>query len=270
MRNGLRSPWATMRRALRSLEPVSGLPAMAAPVFGSSRSTVPSRVIGSPRGAQVLAAQGAALGRRRGHGAADPARRVAAGVEGAAVLAVVGEVEAGPVAAGHVQGAVGPEGQVADRVARVLLAPVVDEHLLGAGHLVAGGGQARQPARDHAAVAGRPRRVGAGVAPGRRRPADGGVVGVEDVHVRAGREVGVHGHAEHAPVPEVVDVGPEVGEHRRRLVGLVVEDLDDAALLGHEDAAVGGELDVGRVGEPAPDDRLREAGRQDQRPGRRR
>src|SRR5918999_5809989 len=42
---------------------------------------------------------------------------------------------------------IGPEGRVVDRVARVLLAPVVDEHLLGAGHPVAGGDQARQPSR---------------------------------------------------------------------------------------------------------------------------
>ena len=49
------------------------------------------------------------------------------------------------------------------------------------------------------------------------------------------------------PVPVVVDLGAEVGEHGRRRVAEAVEDLDEAALLGDEDAAVGGELEVGRV-----------------------
>ena len=77
---------------------------------------------------QVLAAQRAALGRRI---AARVDGRRAAGA--AAQLAVVGAVEARPVAAAHVERAVGPEGDRADRVARELLAPVVDQHLLGPG-----------------------------------------------------------------------------------------------------------------------------------------
>ena len=47
MRNGLRRPWATMRRALGS-ELVFGLPGMAAPVSGSIRRIEPSRLVGSP------------------------------------------------------------------------------------------------------------------------------------------------------------------------------------------------------------------------------
>ena len=61
--------------------------------------------------------------------AADAARRVAARVERVAVLAVVGEVEARAVARADVERAVGAEGELADRVARVLLAPVLDQHL---------------------------------------------------------------------------------------------------------------------------------------------
>ena len=208
--------------------------------------------------AQILATQRAAFGGGRGQGGADPARRVAARVERGTVLAPVGEVEAGPVAAGGVQGPVGPELQVAHRVARVLLAPVLDQHLLGTGHQVPGGGQARQPPRDHAAVAGGSRwgRARVGVAAG-RPPAGcrGGraqlvVVGVEDVDVGLGREVGVEDHAEQPAVPEVVDVGPQVGEDVRSGVGQAVEDLDDAALLGHEHAPVSREADDGGVGQP--------------------
>ena len=40
---------------------------------------------------------------------------------------------------------------------------------------------------------------------------------------------------------------PQIGEHRRGGVGEVVEHLDEAALLGHEDAPVGGEAELRRV-----------------------
>ena len=46
-RNGFRRPWAMIRRALTSEDPMSGLPAIAAPVFGSSRRIDPSRDVGS-------------------------------------------------------------------------------------------------------------------------------------------------------------------------------------------------------------------------------
>ena len=128
-----------------------------------------------------------------------------------------------------------------------------------------------QPSRRRAGRGGAGVGVDAGGSPPRRR---GGraqlvVVGVEDVDVGVGREVGGQGHAEQATVPEVVDVDVQVGEGRRRGVGQGVEDLDDPALLGHEDAPVRGEADHGRVAQPAEDDRLLEAGRRG-RPGRRR
>ncbi len=53
--------------------------------------------------------------------------------------------------------------------------------------------------------------------------------------------------AEEAAVPEVVHVGAEVGEDRRRRVAEAVEDLDQPALLGDEDAPVGREAHVRRV-----------------------
>ena len=150
-------------------------------------------------------------------------------------------------------------------MARVLLAPVLDQHLLGAGHDVAGRLEAREPAADDAAVAVAPGGVGHGSesTPGVPQrgavPPIGRVVGVEDVDVRVGREVGVERDAEQAAVPEVVDVRAQVGEDGRRRVGEVVEDLDQAALLGDEDPAVGGEANGGRVGQAAEDDRLLEA-----------
>jgi hypothetical protein len=231
-----------------------------------------------PAGAQVLAAQGAALGRRGAQGGAHAARRVAAGVERTAVLAVVDEVEAGAVAAAGVQVPVGAELHRADGVARVLLAPVLDQDLLGTGHDVAGGLQARQAPADDAAVVGRPRWGGAGVGvdaggpPARRRGgrAEHVVVGVEDIDVGVGGEVRGKRHPEQAPVPEVVDVDVEVGEDVRGGVGHGVEDLDDAALLGDEDPPVGGEADRGRVRQTAEHDRLLEAGGQGGRPRRRR
>jgi hypothetical protein len=51
----------------------------------------------------------------------------------------------------------------------------------------------------------------------------------------------VEGQGEQAAVPEVVHVDVEVGEDVGRGVGQRVEDLDRAALLGHEDAPVSAE-----------------------------
>ena len=79
----------------------------AAPVSGSRRRMVPSRVDGVAGRPQVLAAQGAALGRGRRLAPAHARRRIAARVERAAVLAAVREVEAGAVAAADVEGPVG-------------------------------------------------------------------------------------------------------------------------------------------------------------------
>ena len=235
---------------------------------GSTRRIAPSRPAGSPvvRRSWLRRAPPSAVGRRQ-HGA-DAARRIAARVDRRAVLPVVDEVEAGAVPAAHVERAVGTEGQAADRVARVLLAPVLDQHLLRADHHVAGRLEPREAAGDHAAVgrrAGRRRAAIRGPAhrpPARRRPADGGVEGVEDVDPRVRREVRRERETEQSTVPEVVDLRPEVGEHGRRRVRQVVEDLDDAALLGHEDPAVWREAHRRGLGEPGEDDLLLEAGRQ--------
>src|SRR5829696_2455522 len=100
---------------------------------------------------------------------------------------------------------------------RILLAPVLDQDLLGAGHLVGVGVdlQAREAPADHAAVGGGTRGGGTRVgeyarrAPARRRlcAAELVVVCVEDVDIRVGGEVRVEGQPEQTPVPEVVDVG---------------------------------------------------------------
>ena len=83
--------------------------------------------------AQVLRAQASALRRRWTEDGADAARRVAARVQGVAVLAPVGEAERGAVSGGGVERPVGAELDLALRVARVLLAPVRDEHGLHPG-----------------------------------------------------------------------------------------------------------------------------------------
>ena len=106
------------------------------------------------------------------------------------------------------------------------------------------------------------RGVATGVVEHRRGATEWGVVRVEDVDVRLRRELRVDREAEQATVPEVVDVRPEIGELRRGRVRDGVEDLDDAALLGDEHAAVRRELDVRRIREPGEDDVLLEAARQ--------
>ncbi len=217
------------------------------------------------RRAEVLAAQRAALAGRRGLGAAHARGRVAAGVARNAVLAVVDEVWARSVAAACVEGAVRPEAQVADAVRRPLLAPVLDQHLLRADHLVPLGLEAREPGTHDAAVRAPTRRIGAGVVPFRRRAADLRVVGVEHVDERLGGEVGVEREAEQSAVPVVVHLRPQVGERRRRRVSEPVEDLDAAGLLRHEDAPVGRDAHGGRRLEVAEGGGLLEAGQKSRR-----
>ena len=198
----------------------------------------------------VLRAQGSSLRGRWTHGPADTGGRIATGIHGTAVLAVVGEVEARAVAGGDVERAVGAEGQAPERVARVLLAPVLDQDLLGAG-----GVEAREPAGDHTAVAGGPWRRWAAVTPPwrRGRVAEHVVVRVEHVDERpAGGEARIEREAEHAAVPEVVHARAQVGVDRGGRVGDRVEDLDQAALLGDEDAPVRRESDPHRVGQADP------------------
>ena len=159
---GLRRPCAMIRRALRSGLEKSGLDGQRGPVVGVDPDDRPVEGHRVAARAQVLRAQAAALGRRRREDGADPSGRVAARVERAAVLAPVGEAEGGAVAGGRVEIAVRAELDLALRVARVLLAPVRDEHRLDAGRA-----QPREPSRDDAAV--RVRRP-AGSGTGRRSP----------------------------------------------------------------------------------------------------
>ena len=219
IRNGFRKPCATIRRAFGSELNASGLSGRPWPVAGSTRRRAPSSDVGSPavRRSWLRSAPPSAVG-----GVSDRAGAagwVAARVERAPVLAPVGEVEAGAVAAADVERAVVAEREAADGVARILLAPVLDQHLLGAGHRVAGGLQPREPSGDDAAVgrgAGRCRarvREDAWRAPARRDPADRRVVRVEDVDVRRRREARIEREPEQAAVPEVVHVRAQVGEH---------------------------------------------------------
>ena len=179
--------------------------------------------------------------------------------EGAAGLAVVGEVEARAVAAAHVQGAIGPERHGADRVARELLAPVVDQDLFGpALTSPLAWNRDSRPLTTHPSVVG-PGGVGQPSFQRGALPPIGRVVRVQDVDVRVGREVGGERHAQQAAVPVVVDLALEVGERDRGRVGQAVEDLDRPALLGDEDPAVLRELDDRRVDEPAQDGLVLEA-----------
>ena len=205
-----------IRRAFASGLPKSGLEGSAAPVAGSTRMIEPSSVVGSldVRRSWLRSEPPSALG--GDHRAADTARRVTTGVDRVPVLPVVGEREAGSVAGTRVKRPVRAELDRSRRVARVLLAPVLDQHLLRAGHHVAARLESREASADHAAVGGRARGRGAGVPPTRRRArrAELVVVGVEDVDVRVGREVRVERHPEQAAIPEVVDVRREVRERR--------------------------------------------------------
>ncbi len=248
-------------RVAAGRERVAGHAGAGVGIDAKDRAAEAGRVRGRAR---VLAAQRASLRRRGGEGGAGFARRVAARVDRVPLLAPVGEVEAGSLAATDVELAVGAEGQVADRVARVLLAPVGDQVRLRR-HRVAGDRQFRQPTGDHAAVGGRPGRSRAGVAvdagrsPARRVAAGNGVAGVEDIHIGAGREQRVEHHPQQPAVPEVVDVGAQVGDGRRGVVVEPVELFDHTGLLGDEDAAVRGEGERARFRQPGKGDGVLEA-----------
>ena len=83
---------------------------------------------------------------------------------------------------------------------------------------------------------------------------------VRDVHVGTGRELRVDRESEQPAVPEVEDLGPEVGEDRRRRVREAVEHLDEPALLGDEYATVGRERERRRVAQSGVDDAVLEPG----------
>ncbi len=224
-------------------------------------------------GAQVLHAQPAALGGRGGEHVADRAGRVAAGVRRGPGVAVVPECRGGAVATGEVEIAVGAEGEPAAGVDRVLLAPVLDQHLLRAGHRLAGDPQPRDAtARDAVLVEaqGSPRaavpRV-ARIAVQRRGAADPCIERVVDVDVGLRREVGVDGQRHQPAGGEVVHLGAQVRRHGRRRVREAGERLDDPALLGHEDLAGRRHVDVHRSVQAADRRRLLKARGQRHRAG---
>ena len=126
-----------IRRALGSELPASGLSGRPAPVAGSTRTIEPLSPTGSPEVRRSWLRKRAAFGGRRSEGRSDATGRIAARIQRVSVLSVVGEVEARTVAGARVERAVGTELDRPDRVARILLAPVLDQHLLGAGHHVA-------------------------------------------------------------------------------------------------------------------------------------
>ena len=179
-------------------------------------------------------------------------------------LAIVHVIEGCRVAGGGVQHSVRAESQRADRVAGELLAPIVDQHLLGA-RRVAVGLEPGQTAARHAPIGRCPRwrrtrvRIGSGGTPLRSGAADVGVVRIEGVDPRVGREGRGQREAEQAAIPEVVRVGPEVGERRGRRVAQAVEDQNDASLLRNEDPTIGGEADGGGIRQAAERDRVRKA-----------
>jgi hypothetical protein len=144
-------------------------------------------------------------------------------------------------------------------VARELLAPAREEYLLAARHGVSVRREAREPGRDDASVRGRAGRRRAGVVPDGCRLPRRRIVGVEDVDVGRRREVRIEREPEKPAVPVVVHLRAQIGEGRGCRVVEAVEDLDDAALLGGEDAAVACEAEGGREREPTDRNRLLEA-----------
>src|SRR5256885_1799415 len=76
------------------------------------------------------------------------------------------------------------------------------------------------------------------------------------------REVRIEGEPEQATVPVVVHLRAQVREDSGSRTAQVVEDLDDAALLGDEDASVGREAHGGGSRQTAEDDLILDPGRQ--------
>ena len=232
-----------MRRATGSALPASGLLGIAAPVAGLTRRIEPLRSTGSPGFRSKLCERSGAT-------------FVVGVIASVVVPAGVDDEEVGSVATADVQRAVRPERQVADRMARELLAPAVEEIQLGARHRLVERGVGCQPdeaAADHAAEGRRARRIRAGVVPDRRSPSDRRVEGKERPEVRMCRaEVGVEHDREQPAIPVVVDLGPQIGERRRSRVREARVLQDQPALLGNEHLAVGREAHLGGVGQ-APD-----------------
>src|SRR4051794_41031552 len=215
-----------IRRAFESGLPASGLVGKAAPLSGSTRMIVPLRPTGSPLVRKSWLRRATFGGRWRQH-AADGSRRIAAGVRGAAALTVVCVREARPVAPTRVQRSVRPERNRADRMARELLTPVLDENLLRSCHSVSRCLEPTQASAHDAAISHRAWRSRTRIArrrllisrvrPPLRRTAripEDVVVRVEHVHVWPRREARVELHPEEAAIPEVVDVARRSRVHR--------------------------------------------------------
>ncbi len=144
--------------------------------------------------------------------------------------------------------------QGADRVARELLAPVL-ESTCSVPVMTRRRLQARQRAPTTQPSVVGPGGVGqpsvAAGAPQRRRAADRRVDACRARRRRASAgKFGCEREAEQAAIPEVVDLRPEVGEHGGGRVVEAVEHLDDAALLGDEHPPVRREADRGRRASP--------------------
>ena len=208
-----------------------------------------------------MRAQLAALRARGRHRPADSPGRVAAGVDRDAGLPVVAERVARALAAGVVEVAVRTELEPAAGVARVLLAPILDQDLLRTGHRLAAHLQAGDAPAHDASVLGAPGRGRTGVAPARCRTADRGVVDVKHIDVWLRGIIRVHRDAHQPAVDVVVDLCAQIGELSGARVGQVREGLDDPALLRYEDTAVRSELDRDRTAQPGECVRLLKAGR---------
>ena len=144
-----------MRSSSAEAPPNRGLSGSACPVIGSRRSTVPSKPVGSPpsRGPGCGARRPLPRWRLR---SSDARRRIAARVDRRTVLPVIDEVEAGAIAARTYTLRPSKRNRP-DRVAGILLAPVLHEDRFGSGRDVALRREPRQAGADDAAVSRGPR-----------------------------------------------------------------------------------------------------------------
>ena len=119
------------------------------------------------------------------------------------------------VSSGSVESAVRSECHSSNRLARVLLKPVFDQHLLRADHYVAAGLQTRQARTRDTAVSIHVRAGVRGCArrpPAWRRAAYRRIVGVKDVNVGIRWKVGIKNHADQTAISKVVHLCPQIGE----------------------------------------------------------
>jgi hypothetical protein len=118
---------ATRVRVAAREERIAGNAGARRRIDANDRSVEGDRIA---RASQVLTPERPSLGERRRLDAADRNRRVTSGVQWIAVLPIVGPDPARSVPPGRVQISVHSEEHAPDRVARVLLEPVVQKHEL--------------------------------------------------------------------------------------------------------------------------------------------